>query len=358
MKKRMLAIAMAGMLGVSVLSGCGGAKTDTGAATDNAAKESEVVANKMFQITMPAETAGTYVAETTDNSISIYDKEAKEADFGGFAFDVSIYEDPSGYVGDMTKKVGEFTDKDGKLYDVVISYPSDVQYDYTKNENGAPESYRRLYDGAEDIIKTLDGVDGGTFSLGAGTKGEDLYGEQLQTIVTAVTEGWDANKLKEAGLSPIYATIAEDGGDVKASVGYVYADVNADGVEELLVGEIAEGDKKGAVYDVFTMVDRKPAHVVSGVDGSCWYALDPSGLVNEYSPSDTESGWSTYALGSNSVELVLQQMFKTDNNAEADKRYFVSYDEGATWEPMTEKDFNEQKEYFGNYTRFDFSPLP
>ena len=126
------------------------------------------VSNKMFSITLPDKAAGKFVSETTDNSISIFDKEAKEADFGGFAFSVSAYKEPSEYAGGMDSKVGEFTADDGTLYDVVVSYPSDVQYDYTKYDD-LPESYEMLYRGAEDIIKTLEGADGkGEFAWGGG----------------------------------------------------------------------------------------------------------------------------------------------------------------------------------------------
>ena len=52
-------------------------------------EESPEVSNKLFSITLPAKAAGTFVSDTTDNSISIYDKEAKEAEYGGFAFCVS-----------------------------------------------------------------------------------------------------------------------------------------------------------------------------------------------------------------------------------------------------------------------------
>ena len=57
-------------------------------------------------------------------------KEAKEADFGGFAFSVFAYNEPAEYAGGMDVKVGEIKYDDEILYDIVIGYPSDVQYRY------------------------------------------------------------------------------------------------------------------------------------------------------------------------------------------------------------------------------------
>ena len=113
------------------------------------------VENDLFSITMPEDTAGKFEAEVSENSISIYDKEAKEAEFGGFAFSVSAFKDPSEYFGGMEAKTGELTDADGNLYDITIHYPSDVQYDYVKYGEKMPESYEKLYKGAEEIVKTL-----------------------------------------------------------------------------------------------------------------------------------------------------------------------------------------------------------
>ena len=313
----------------------------------------------LFNITMPSETEGTYYAYATDNSISIYEKGAKDKNYGGFAFSVLAYENPSDYAGGMDMKVGEMTLSDGTVYDVVRSYPSDVQWDFSEatevdGEIQMPEAYARLYDGADGIIETLEPADGGSFGFMQGVKGEDLYGDVLSQIKTAIEEEWDANKLEENNLSSMYCTPGIDAINV---IGYAYYDTNNDGIDELLVGEIADGDYKGTVYDIFTMVDREPQHVVSGWDRSRYYALEYGMIVNEYSSGAGESGQTTYDIVPNSTELYAQRALKYDEYTDPENPWFVSYDlESDEWESISEEDYN----WFDptdEYVRFDFTPM-
>ena len=86
-------------------------------------------------------------------------------------------------------------------------------------------------------------------------------------------------------------------------IGYAYYDINADGIEELIFGEIAQGKLKGVIYDIYTMVDRKPQHVISGGNRNRYYICDNSFVCNEYSSGANESGVRIYILVENSTEL-------------------------------------------------------
>ncbi|MCR5590833.1 MAG: hypothetical protein K6F73_04815 [Lachnospiraceae bacterium] len=348
----------------SLLTGCGNITFTVqtrdyaeAAAKSAETEESLTVTNNLFSITLPDEAAGLFVAEIYDDSISIYDKEAKEAGFGGFAFDVSAFKDPAEYAGGMDVKVGEFTSSDGALYDIVVTYPSDVQYDYTVYEDGMPESYALLYNGSDDIVKTLTGADGdGEFIWGAGTRGEELYGSVIAKYVKAIKEGWDADRLESEDMSSMYyAMSVDDEGSVLDRAGYAYFDVNFDGVDELLIGEIADGDWKGTIYDIYTMVDREPAHVVSGWDRNRYYALEFGMITNEYSGGADMTGWDVYDIEPNTTNLIPQVFFKYDGYENEEQPYFISYDEGETWENVTEEEFNAR--YFLDYIRFDFTPF-
>lgn len=317
------------------------------------------VKNAMFAITLPEDAAGKFEAKTTDTSISVFDKEAADAGFGGFAFGVSLYHDPSEYAGGMDLKVGEFTAADGKLYDVAMSYPSDVQYDYTVHEDKMPDSYALLYNGAEEIVeKTFAGADGGTFVFGGGTKGEELYGEILEKHRRAVEEDYDASRLEEEDMSPMYYNlnpVRANASDTNL-IGYAYYDANYDGVDELFIGEISDDENwKGTVYDIYTMVDRKPAHVVSGSARDRYYALENGMICNEYSGGAGQGGWIIYDIEPNGTDLNMQLHLKYDEYENPDEPWMISYGED-TWESLTEKEFNQRLSNFP-YERFDFTPL-
>ena len=145
-------------------------------------------ANELFSITIPDEFAGKVEYEITEDSISVYDKESKEAGFGGHAFTIRACDDMSEY-GFIDKKIGELTTGEGDVYDMVLAYPTDVQYDPMTNNGQAPETFAKLYDGAAEIAKGLVSVDGGSYADGAGTKGEDLYQAEVAKCPNLIVGG-------------------------------------------------------------------------------------------------------------------------------------------------------------------------
>ncbi len=310
----------------------------------------KVYSNKLFSISLPEEVKGTYEVKKEKDKISVYHKKSKQAGFGGFAFGIKAYKNPADYASlPGGKKLGELTDKKGRIYDVVLKYPTDVQYDYTKAEY-PPVSYKKLYDFAE--VAEVKGVRGSVYYKNRGTKGEDLYKDVLKKHLTAIKEKWDSNKLEQENISYMY--------NITDKTGYIYYDVNGDGIEELLLGEIADGAWKGVIYDIYTMVNREPKHVISGGARNRYYVCDGSFICNEYSSGAMESGVRVYNLVENSTELFPQVSFKYDGYANPKKPWFLSYGTDMnkdSWENVTEQTFNERKKVFEKYERFDFIPL-
>lgn len=322
-----------------------------------ASADSAVEANDLFSLSLPEALAGTYEVERDETGIRVYDKASREADAGGYAFGVLACADPSEYGFTNNKKVGELTAADGKLYDIVLDHPSDVQYDFT--QGGVPEAYKRLYDAGEKIVQDMQGVNGSVYTYGAGTKGADLYGDVLRSLTTAVAEKWEPDQLEKAGFSMMYYSIAASDG--AGRIGYAYRDINLDGIDELLIGEIAEGDWKGIIYDVYTIADRKPVHVVSGWDRSRYF-LSSEGvdLINEGSNSAFESIWTVYSLEHNSAELYPQIAYKLDAVKNEKQPWFIAYGSNFTedaWENVTEEEWKQSKSNFEEYDRFDYTPL-
>ncbi|MCR5234891.1 MAG: haloacid dehalogenase-like hydrolase [Lachnospiraceae bacterium] len=312
--------------------------------------------NEIFTMELPDDVKDSSVVESRRNGFIVYDREAREADFGGYAFSVYAYDEPSEYAGGMDKKVGEIKDGDRTLYDIVIGYPSDVQYDYTVYTDGMPESYDELYNGADDIVKTISPKEG-EFVWGAGCEGEDLYDDVLKKYVKALEEKWDSKKLEDEDMSPEYNAInVATGGEALKNVGYAYYDVNLDGVDELLIGEIADGDLKGSVYDIYTMVDREPTHVVSGSARNRYYALEHGMICNEASEGADETDWVSYDIEPNGTELLQQLSVKYDGYEDKEQPWFVGFGAGSEWESIDEEEFEDYRSRF-EYIRFDFTPF-
>ena len=318
-----------------------------------------VIKNRLFSITMPEKTKNTYKAEIKKDRICIYDKASKKAGFGGFAFGIKAYKNPADHaVLPGSKKLGELTDKKGELYDIVLKHPTDVQYDYTKSST-APEAFKTLYDLGEII--TIQGVNGSIYFKDQGTKGEDLYNDILKKHITAIREKWDSTKLEKENMSYMYNVIAlQKSGNVLNKIGYAYYDANADGIDELFIGEITKGKWKGIVYDMYTMVNRKPEHVVSGGSRNRYFVCDGTFICNEYSSGAKENGYRIYALVENSTTLYPQVSFKYDGYTNPKKPWFISYGSDSDedkWENVTEDVFKDRKKVFDKYERFNFLPL-
>ena len=321
----------------------------------------EETTTEIFKIDMPTKFDGLYDTKVNDHSIDFYDKESVAAGYPGWVFGIQAFDSSDGWAGGPVEKVGELKLNSGKVYDVVISYPTESQYGFSDDGTikEMPAKYKTLYDARFEIAGLVSGNDGEKVEVGAGAKGEKLYQDILNKHLTAIKEDWDADKLEKEKMSSMYA-VAKAGGDVMTTVGYAYKDINVDGIDELLIGEI-DDDGKGMIFDIYTMVDRKPTHVISGWDRNRYYALD-SGLVrNEYSDGANSSGVNIYNLTSNSTELLLQVAFKYDGYADEKKPWFKSYDSGKddnnNWESIEESEYNELDNRFSNISKVDYKPF-
>ena len=332
---------------------------NTGVLACSAKKEENIILkNSLFSIEIPRELKGFYKAKIVKDKISIFHIESEKAGFGGFAFGVKAYKNPADHATlPGSRKIGEMTDKKGQLYDIVLKHPTDVQYDYTKSSE-APKTFAQLYDLGDTV--EIHGVKGSIYSKNQGMKGEDLYKDILKKHITAINEKWDSIKLEQEEMSYMYNVLAQDGKNVLDKVGYIYYDLNADGIDELLIGEIAKGAWKGVIYDIYTMVDRQPKHVISGGSRNRYFVCDDSFICNEYSSGAMENGVRVYILVENATELFPQVSFKYDAYKNPKKPWFLSYgsecDEDK-WENVSKEKFKERKSVFEKYERFDFIPL-
>lgn len=315
-------------------------------AYDNIYNHAHNYKNNLFSITLPEDLKGSYEIKKEKDKISVIHKASKKAGFGGFAFGIKAYKNPSDHaMMPGGKKIGELTDKKGNLYDIVLKYPTDVQYDYTKSPE-APDDFKKLYDLGKSV--NIQGVNGSTYYKNQGMKGKDLYKDVLKKHKIAIDEKWDSTKLEQENMSYMY--------NLTDKIGYIYYDTNGDGIDELLIGEITNGNWKGVIYDIYTMVNRMAQHVISGGSRNRFYVCDTSFICNEYSSGAMESGVRVYNLVENSTELFPQVNFKYDGYENSKNPYFISYSDDK-WENVPEKIFEERKRIFEKYERFNFIPL-
>ncbi len=322
---------------------------------ENAAEETKewkgTFSTDNFEITVPDELKDIVDVEVSSDRIDIYHKESKDAGFGGLEFSIWAVPTPSEYAGGPYIKIGELNG--ASTFDMVKGEATEIQWDY--NLPDMPADFQKIYDAKDTILASIKGINGNTYNEGAGMKGEDLYRDVLEKYVRAVHEKWDANKLEEEDMSPEFFYIGSETANGLDNIGIAYRDVNCDGIDELFVGDMADDEGK-IIYDVYTMVDRKSAHVVTGTARDRYYDHEDSFLCNEWSAGAGSSGCDLYALMNNSTELVYQYGYKYDEYENEEKPWFKSYDK-ETYESITEEEFNESFAMADNYVKLEYKPL-
>ena len=103
------------------------------------------------------------------------------------------------------------------------------------------------------------------------------YRDLVDDIRHAFRDGADDSTVDALGISDVFKRMS------LRELGWLQADVNGDGVDELLLGANGSGDEPGPIYDIYTMLGDTLSHPVRGWEFSRWYVLEDGLLVNEAS---------------------------------------------------------------------------
>ncbi len=321
----------------------GGEQETKESLADNASSEMTaltdgIIQTDLIQVTLPEELRDLACASTDENTIDIYDRALVDEGYPGLVFSIGISSDCDVFAGGMYTKEGEIFGEDGTVYNVGKGYASEIQWDPEKPD--MPESYRRLYDAADGIMENISGVGDNFYVYKSGTRGEELYTGILDKYITAISDRWSPDQFEEEEMSGELGVIAANAEDPFERIGFAYMDINGDGIDELLIGNRPEKAFDGMLYDIYTMVDREPAHVVSGYFRDRYYALGGFDVCNEYSAGAGETGTVLYVLIPNSTELFLQIAYKCDEYENEESPWFKAYNDGE-WEAVSEEEYND-----------------
>ena len=311
------------------------------------------ISNNYFSLILPDDIKDAYIISKENDGISIFEKVSAKSNQGGFAFAIRLYKYPSDYIGfPGVQKLGELTTPKGVIYDVVFMRPSEAFC-----SDGQEEIFNRIIESGSNA--KISGVNGNKYEKGKGMKGEELYGEILKKYVKAFTEKWDDDsKYESEGMGFMYYTMAQKNINLLDKIGYAYYDINSDGIDELFIGEITKGKDKGIVYDIYTIVDRKPIHVLSGGDIDKIFVCNDWFICNESSLTKKDSNLNVYGLNQNSAKIFIHVTFSYNADNKKLCPYALSQRATDKWECLSKKEFKEERNIYGKaYKRFDFIPF-
>ena len=315
----------------------------------------ETISNNFFSFTMPDDIKGTYTVDKFDNGIYIIEKISEKAGLIGFAFGLKIFRTPEDYVTfDGFKKIGELTAKNGIIYDMVLVRPSEVEL--AEGEE-VQKNYDRLYEVGNNV--EIKGINGSKYVKGKGLKGEELYKGIIQKYKKAFKENWGFKKYENENMGYAYLNLkeAKPDTDLMKEIGYAYYDINNDGIEELIIGP-TDKEKNGYIYDIYTMKNRNPLHVVSGGDLDKHFVCNDYFICKQYSINGTENILDVFFLERNSKKMTPQLSLKSDSDKKAKIKWTESYGTPYIWGPISKKVYkNTLKNYTKDYKKFDFVPF-
>ena len=132
------------------------------------------------------------------------------------------------------------------------------------------------------------------------------YGAAYASVLTAYRDALAANAgegdLMGAGLSVlcIYA-----GEDKPACVGYCFADLDGDGVNELLIGQIS-GDEftDKVIFDAYTLVDSAPVQLFQSRERARYYLCGDNTVALEGSSGADSADSELYAVSGGALTAI------------------------------------------------------
>ena len=140
------------------------------------------------------------------------------------------------------------------------------------------------------------------------------------------------------------------------AVGYALLDLNADGVEELVIGEVAGVNYlPGMIYDIYTLQDGAPVLALRGWERNRYYLCTDGSIVNEASDGASSSMTNVYKFVDGA--MTFQYGIVYDGTATEPWR-LTSSEDGTVGEPMAEADAQAQLDALtAQYAQVDLLPF-
>ena len=311
-----------------------------------AAEPCQTIETDSFSIQVPESVSQICdIQINSDSSVSFFEKLSHEKFGGGHVGTIALFESVQeyGYIPNYGRG-GQIALEDGKTLDVVLIYPSDVQFDIGNQES--TDNYGLIRDAFDKQIVPSLQCEGAVYTPQEQLDTSSVYSSILETLKADIEEGKDPAGFEEDDFSYLYSLAASTEAEPLKAVGAQFLDINGDGYDELLIGQPGNP----AVYDLYTQLDGEVIHVFSGGERDV-YSL--AGWGGNPSIRNSASGGADitiitfYVLEPSNGELFTQVTFTYDAQTDPDHPFMVSYGEGLDPEPLSEEDWNERQANFG-----------
>ncbi len=194
-----------------------------------------------------------------------------------------------------------------------------------------------------------------------------MYDEIIEKYKAALDEGWDENKIKKEKLSGMLS-LWTGKGDAVDRLGYALMDIDDDGTDELLLGEVAKGDRPNLLYQIYYAKrgNRSWIYDIDAGPKTFYYLADDNTIYKDTSGGATDGRLVHIELCHMAQYLDIRPLdvmvYSEDGPAGADKPWYSSegygYDNTDNWKSISESEFNEKTDKAkASYVQIDFTPF-
>ena len=142
------------------------------------------------------------------------------------------------------------------------------------------------------------------------------------------------------------------------TLGYAVMDIDGDGTDELLFGEMGPDITGTPIYDLYTIADWELVHVFDGWDRSRYYLTTDGGIMHQGSDSAFHSFTAYYAYANRELQLLRSVIYDWNKNkSEPWFQSFVSEMDASTALPITESEAQAIMDLYSG-VQIEMTPFP
>ena len=167
-----------------------------------------------------------------------------------------------------------------------------------------------------------------------GTAIPEAYQPVIAKYVTALTEHWGGEACSNADISILVSYVTSP-----SELGYALLDLDNDGTDELVIANDAE---RQVIYDLYSLVDGKVVHVLTGWDRNSYELREGFRILNIGSNGAASADY-VYCHLSNG-QLVTDSLIRFDAATDPDHPWFRGTGENDL-APITDENWSEDEIY-------------
>lgn len=194
-----------------------------------------------------------------------------------------------------------------------------------------------------------------------------MYDEIIEKYKTAINEGWDDDKIEKEKLSGMLSLWMgrEDTAD---RLGYALMDIDDDGTDELLFGEVGIGNRPNLLYQIYYAKrgNRSWVYDIDAGPKSFYYLAEDNTIYKDMSGGASDGRLvhlQPYLMAQYLEIKPLDVMVYSEDGPEgADKPWYYSegyaYESTDNWKSISKEEFDENTDKAkASYVRIDFTPF-